>query len=476
MVIPNPAPSDARSDVIAPTTLANRIYLTVWRWHFYAGLYVTPFMVMLALTGLVILFQPQLEEAQYRDRVFVSAQAQTTSLETQLAAVKKAYPTGAVGSVTPPTAANRSTQFAVTPKDKDQLTVFVNPYSAQVLGSVQNNQRWGDIATNIHGSFLLGETGDRLIEIAAGLGILLLVSGTYMWWPRGKNGLYGTLIPRFNAGKRTMWRDLHVVPGFYIGAALLAFLMTGMSWTGIWGGQFVQAWNTFPAKMWNDVPKSDKTHVTLNPGNEKVMPWNLEQTPLPASGSLAGKDGIPSSLPVNFDSVSAFAKANGFQQAFTVNAPSDDKGVWTVAASSMSRQVNDARKDLTMHIDQYTGKVLAKVGWNDYSLGAKAMAGGIALHQGGLGLWNVVLNTVFCAFVLLISVSGVAMWWLRRPAGALRLAAPPPPKNMPLWKGATLIIIALGFAFPLAGLTLLGVVALDFLILSRIKPLKVFFS
>ena len=38
------------------TALSSRFYAAAWRWHFYAGLFVAPFLVMLALTGLVMLY------------------------------------------------------------------------------------------------------------------------------------------------------------------------------------------------------------------------------------------------------------------------------------------------------------------------------------------------------------------------------------------------------------------------------------
>jgi uncharacterized iron-regulated membrane protein len=44
-----------------------------------------------------------------------------------------------------------------------------------------------------------------------------------------------------------------------------------------------------------------------------------------------------------------------------------------------------------LHIDQYSAQVLADIGWDDYSLGAKTMALGIPLHQGTMGWWNLVL-------------------------------------------------------------------------------------
>ena len=37
-------------------TKPSSFHAVAWRWHFYAGLYVVPFLLMLALTGLVMVF------------------------------------------------------------------------------------------------------------------------------------------------------------------------------------------------------------------------------------------------------------------------------------------------------------------------------------------------------------------------------------------------------------------------------------
>lgn len=89
-----------------------------------------------------------------------------------------------------------------------------------------------------------------------------------------------------------------------------------------------------------------------------------------------------------------------------------------------------------------------------------------------MGLWNIVLNTVFCLSVIFVCVSGVVMWLKRRPSRAGRLAAPPVPQDLPFWKGAVLIGLFASLAFPLVGLTLLAVLALDVLILSNLPRLK----
>lgn len=42
---------------------SSRLYRAVWRWHFYAGLYVIPFLLMLAVTGFfMMLFTTYLPE------------------------------------------------------------------------------------------------------------------------------------------------------------------------------------------------------------------------------------------------------------------------------------------------------------------------------------------------------------------------------------------------------------------------------
>ena len=43
------------------------VYRAVWRWHFYAGLLVLPFMLILAVTGAIYLFHTEIDDYIYRD-------------------------------------------------------------------------------------------------------------------------------------------------------------------------------------------------------------------------------------------------------------------------------------------------------------------------------------------------------------------------------------------------------------------------
>ena len=47
---------------------ASAAYRIIWRWHFYAGLFCLPFIVVLSLSGAIYLFKPQIDA--YLDRPY----------------------------------------------------------------------------------------------------------------------------------------------------------------------------------------------------------------------------------------------------------------------------------------------------------------------------------------------------------------------------------------------------------------------
>src|ERR671917_142258 len=126
-------------------------------------------------------------------------------------------PGATVTAILTPSQPTRSTQFDLTSADAKELSVYVNPYSGEVLGHRDNAKDIVKISKALHGSLMtaswLGDEiyGDRFIEIVAGWSIVLLVTGVYLWWPRGqRRGLRGVLLPRFHLrGKRLLWRDIH---------------------------------------------------------------------------------------------------------------------------------------------------------------------------------------------------------------------------------------------------------------------------
>lgn len=439
-------------------------YQLAWRWHFYAGLFVTPFLIMLALTGLIYLFKPQLDQAMYADLLRVAPAEQRLDADQQLARVQAAYPQARVLKYQPPATAEASAQFVLADGGRE-FNLFVDPYRGTLLGSQDAHANLQAVARSLHGTLLLGTVGDRLIELAAGWAVVLLVSGLYLWWPRG-NGGAGILWPRLAARGRLLWRDLHAVTGFWGALLLLFMLMTGMTWTGFWGAQFAQVWNHFPAEQFRAVPQSGLPTGSLNEAHRQNVPWAAETLPLPVSDPHAVHHqshlmppSVPAGVaPIGLQRVLDIAAEQGLPAGFGVSLPKGDRGVYTLAVGA-----DDPRQEVTLHLDQYSGVPLAQVRWADYGAVARGVSVGIALHEGKLfGLANQLLMAAVCLLILFSAVSGLVMWWKRRPAG--RFGVPPLRHDLPLWKGGVVVMLLLGVAFPLVGVSLLAVWLLDTLL------------
>lgn len=456
--------TDAQQDAVA----ANRFYRAVWRWHFYAGLFTVPFLLMLALTGLGMLFFTGVSP-EYGDWLKVKPQAQVLSVTDQVDKALAAHPGSKTGKYITPWGPDYPALVRVDGAEGNRM-VAVNPYSGEILRDVPEAGTWNEFLTNIHGELLIGGNGgpgDFVIEVAASLGIILVVTGLYLWWPRQGRSLARALTPDLSLQGRAWWKSLHESLGAWMSIILVFFLLSGLAWAGVWGGKLVQAWSTFPAEKWDNVPLSDEAHAGMNHGATKEVPWALEQTLMPESGSSAGVTGLPMGTPVVPESLVALGRAIGFEGRFQIAAPADGKGVWTLSQDSMSYDSTNPTADRTVHVDQYTGKILADVKFADYPFFGKLMAVGIALHEGQLGWWNVALNALFCLAVVFACVSGIVMWWKRRPAG--QLAAPRYPRSYRLTMGVAVLAIVLGVAFPLGGLAILVFAVIDFLLPARLK-------
>jgi len=199
------------------------------------------------------------------------------------------------------------------------------------------------------------------------------------------------------------------------------------------------------------------------------VPWAVEPSPLPKSTDphAAHKGAAPQAATpqIALQQVVDTANARGVVPGYNIALPDGDEGVFTVSVFP-----NDPRNEATLHIDQYSGKVLADIRFKDYALVPKAVEFGVVIHEGKFfGLANQLLMAAICLLVLLGSVSGIIMWWQRKPAG--RLGAPADAPDTPLWKGALLIMLALGVAFPLVGASFIAILLLDWLLLRRLPAL-----
>ncbi|MCD0506217.1 PepSY-associated TM helix domain-containing protein, partial [Bordetella petrii] len=389
------------------------VYRAVWRWHFYAGLLVLPFMILLAVTGGLYLFHTEIENAWYRDLKHVQpGKAPGLAPSALTAAALQAHP-GTLAKYVPPAAPDAAALAVVKPASGDSLAVYVNPYDGEVLGALPERGTLMWTIRRLHSLDYFGPIANGAIEIAAGWSILLVLTGIYLWWPRGRK--QGVLSVRGTPARRVFWRDTHAVTGAVAGLFILFLAITGMPWSLVWGKQVNQWANGsnfgYPAGVRVAVPMSDEHLAHRGPTT-----WSLEQARMPLSEPTHGQGGA-----IGLDQAVRIFNQLGLAPGYAINLPQSPAGVYTASAYP-----NDLAGQRVVHLDQYSGKPLLDMSYADYGPLGKALEWGINVHMGQeFGLANQLVLLAACAGIVLMSVAGAVMWWKRRPAG--ELGVPPMP-------------------------------------------------
>ncbi|MGW8423950.1 PepSY-associated TM helix domain-containing protein [Peribacillus simplex] len=437
------------------------LYRTVWRWHFYAGIIFAPLLIILAVTGSIYLFKPQIEQVLYQNYQEVIPQGEKIPASQQIETVKKLYPDAVVTKYHPGENASRSSEVSIT-SNNESFTIFIDPYTGKSIGKLNDEDRIMDKIEEIHGELMAGTLGDRIVELAACWAVVLIVSGLYLWYPKNKLNLSGVLFPRINKGKNTFRRDLHAVPAFWISAGMLFLIMTGLPWSGFWGSNFQSAATNsgsgYPPSIWTgSAPTS-----SIKTKDIADVPWAAENLDVPISD-------IQGFIPLSIDDVVTIANREGMHPSYSINIPQETDGVYTLSAFPPK-----AQDEATIHIDQYSGAVLADYRYDHYGLIGKIVAWGITLHKGTqFGLINQIISLLICIGIMLVAFSGFYLWWKRKPKKGLGAPKSPPIKNM---KFFLFLLIGLGILFPLVGLSLIAVWLIDWLIIKRISAVKKFLN
>lgn len=448
---------------------------TLWRWHFYAGLFVMPLLIVLAITGTLYCFQPQIEPWLYRDRMIVEAQvAPRLGHQALLAKAIASEPRGAAPTTAQiDTDPRRSAEFVFRLPSGESESVYVNPYTGAVLGTLSVEHRLMKQIRNLHRGLMLGKTGELVMELAGCWTLVMIGTGIALWWPKGRQ-TGGVWAPRLALRGRAWWRDVHAVGGIWLAIGAVFFVLSGLPWSGSWGKQFkalaTSAELGYPKGAWGDAhvhstkpPAAAAAHAQTDMSDMKMDDLPLPQTPW-AVGLTPVPDGAPQepgTARVALDTVVALAAAQGIADGYSIALPASEHGVYTVSYFPA-----DPRAERTLHVDQYSGKLLADIGYDDYGRVAQWISYGTSLHMGRyFGLANQIVCAAISLGLAAMAITGFVMWWKRRAGGALG-APSRPARRAPMraWRSG---LTMLGVVFPLMGLTMLIVWVSDRLVFGR---------
>jgi uncharacterized iron-regulated membrane protein len=430
-------------------------YRTIWRWHFYASLFVMPLVLVLATTGAIYLFKPQID--RWEERAFSNLSTHgAVSPNAQLAAVMNANPGAQFHGYRLPAREGDAAVIHVGLADgRSMRDVYVSP-QGKVLGSVDPESRISATVSRIHGSLLIGRVGDWIVELAACWAIVMILTGLYMWWPRGQ-GLRGVIWPRLGKGKRIFLRDLHAVTGFWVSGLALVLLTTGLPWASVWGDAFrvaraelglvqgAQDWKTG-----THAPHAEHDH-------DAMMKMQAAGIPLVGLSDMVAKaklEDLPHPV---------FVKPPGAPERFGPPTPM----AWTIKSESQNRPLN--RK---ITYDVATGKELSRTSFADKHVIDQAVNYGIAWHEGQLFGWiNQLVGVLSALGLITLVISGFMMWRRRKPADAL--GAPIAPAVPQKIRGVAVIMGVMAILLPLLAVSLLALWLFDRLLLPRLPAFAI---
>lgn len=491
---------EARPDADEQARAAgSRRWRSIWRMHFYAGMFAVPFIVLMALTGLVILYTQPIQDATDDGRT-VARGAQVQSYDAQQAAAAAAFPDGSIISMTVPRDASHATVFGLDDGTAVGREVFVDPYTATVVGDAKTGGGIVGLSNRLHG-FLNNEeitvplptvsalwdgagvmrdyvVGDLVLELLGVWTMVLVATGLYLWWPRrsraggtARNGRR-LLSLRWSKGGRARWRDLHGVAGVLALAGLALTLVSGMGWSTYWGPNFGALANEITPNRSVDAPASTlRTRGDLDRlGNQ--IPWNTGDRLIPASYA---SDDTSLPAPISLDMLVAVARTEGMKPGYSIYFPTNEPdeagntvyGSFTLS-NSWPRKTGEA-KDL--FVDQFSGQTLDSLDVYGYGGVSRGMDVLVSTHMGTqLGIVSRIVMTAVCVLALWSVISALVMYLKRRRAGTLGL--PRRPADVRLGRRLTGITVVLGVLFPQWAASALIVLGIDRFVIRRVGPLR----
>lgn len=473
----------ATADIAVPNKRQNRFlpdHRTIWRWHFYAGLFCVPFILWLAPTGCFYLFKPQIEA--YFDKPYdklLPAGAQRVAPFEEVKAALAAIPGSNLHHYEVARTPTSAAQILVG-QGLREYRVYVNPATAAVMKVEDEDRRLMQVVFHLHGELLAGDRGSMIVELAASWAIVLILSGLYLWWPRDGRRVAGVLYPRLTQSKRLMWHDLHAVTGLYVSFFALFLLASGLPWAKSWGTYFKQVRKLASSRpITQDWPTGRSSELdarnalnanagTAASGMGDMPDMNhapaVKKPPKRAYGRKSQKAVVDVNAYAPIDLILPVALTLRLAYPVQIEPPATKAAPWAVRSDNQNRMLRDSYS-----IDGSTGAILAQGTFYDRPLAERITSIGISAHEGHLFGWlNQALGVFTAACLVLVSISSIILWWGRRPAGML--GAPKFKARPAVTAGFVGLVACMSIALPMLGTSIVAVALIERFFLRRIPP------
>jgi uncharacterized iron-regulated membrane protein len=438
----------------------------LWRWHFFAGVMVIPFAIILAVTGSIYLFKPQIEH-YVEDHINQNSVHYKRSTANAMPAgelidnLLNARPNATFSNYTLAKVNDPSVEIQVRENGITKV-YWVDQYDSTILKEEVSSDRFLELIRSIHGELLSGSKGSYVVELMASWMIVLVITGLYLWWPTRQKGesrlvtFKAFFLPTLSGlSTREKYKRLHGAFGLWISVMVLVLLLTGLPWTQVWGDGFDRVQSTMG---WTSSASAKARALkSQRPVNDGTSLWERSSTTdTQQAVTLKSSTNAGQIQDIGVTAIVTKATALSLEAPVVVYAPRGENGVWTVRSRTDNRSART-----TVHYDRWSGEELMRVNFNDAHPVSQIVSYGIALHEGALfGVFNQILGLVTALGIITLSITGFIMWWARRPKGTV--AAPKKPKHHTLPMTVVGITLVLAVFLPMVAMSLVVALLFDF--------------
>ncbi|WP_166239749.1 PepSY-associated TM helix domain-containing protein [Paenibacillus turpanensis] len=431
------------------------------RLHFYAAWFITPLLLTLTLSGIGFLFYTDVENKIYKNEFFGQSDiAVKQSIDEAMKSISAQYPDYKIGKISMMEEPYNN-RVTINNEQGDSLFVFLDSNN-QIVAAQHAKYTYSNMMRNFHSSLLTESTFVRyVVELAACWTIFLIVSGIYMTFKKK------LLAPQSEKGAASLkFQKVHAIVGLIISIPLVVIVVTGIPWSVFMGSHI--------SKFGQEHPELGRTELRYNPPQSDVdeIPWATRSLNQPTS-SHAGHGDHNAAANVDLDnprrqSLEAIinnARDEKITRPFSIVYPSNEHGVFTVSKGSNTGVTGldvSPYEETTAYFDQYSGKLIARVNYEDYGIIGKWFTWGIPLHEGHLfGAANKILNLMVCIAFLAAIAMGFVSWMKKVKPGDFQL---PKRMNKPWSAGAIITLLILGILMPLFGLSVFFIFLMETMI------------
>lgn len=202
----------------------------IFQLHLWSALTVGLVLLVVAVTGALMVFRPELDPQFNRGLFAVTPRGSRLPLDPLVAAARQNHPEARVDFVRIRAEADASVEVAFL----DKQVVFVDPYVGGVLGLRGRYEGFFGRCEQWHRFLLFGAVGKIVVRAGAMLTVVVLLTGFYLWLPPVLRALKNGLRLNFQLKGRAWYFNLHKAVGIYAGGVVLVSALTGLPQSFDW--------------------------------------------------------------------------------------------------------------------------------------------------------------------------------------------------------------------------------------------------